>query len=75
MSGDAASPPSPWDIPLSAEAFAQLSRDVGERIAGPEGDDMRELHEWFIRRYPTPLARLRYIRKQTASVLRASKAR
>jgi hypothetical protein len=62
-----------WDIPLTAQEFAQRSEDVAERMSGPEGDEMLELHRWFMRRYPTPLDRLRYIRKQTASVLRAPK--
>ena len=75
MSSDERAPPSVWDIPISADDFARLSADVGARMAGPEGNDMMELHRWFVRRYPTPLARLRYIRKQTASVLRAAKAR
>ena len=75
MSSDERAPPSVWDTPISDEAFARLSADVATRMAGPEGDEMMDLHRWFIRRYPTPLARLLYIRKQTASVLRAAKLR
>jgi hypothetical protein len=38
---------------------------------GHDGDQMLERHQWFVRRHPAPLARLKYMRRQTASVLDA----
>jgi hypothetical protein len=33
-------------------------------VSGPEGAEMAELIEWFLRRYPMPLDRLRYARRK-----------
>ena len=65
-------PPPPdgiWDTPLSADEFARREAESVASVAGPAGREMLELYTWFVRRYPTPLERLRYIRKQTSSVL------
>lgn len=57
-----------WDEPLAADEFARREATALRALDGPEGDEMRELRRWFCRRYPTPLARLRYARKQLASI-------
>lgn len=63
-------PPDPiWDQPLSADEFARLERLGVAALDGDEGAEMRAFHEWFCRRYPTPLARLRYVRRQVASIV------
>ena len=33
-------------------------------LQGPEGAEMREYLDWFLRRYPTPFARLEYCRRK-----------
>lgn len=65
-------PDSVWDTPLSAEEFARREAASVASVAGPAGREMLELYTWFVRKYPTPLERLRYIRKQTSSVLAAN---
>ena len=57
-----------WDRPLSAEEFARRERAALGALEGAERDEMRAFHVWFCRRYPTPLARLRYMRRQLASI-------
>lgn len=64
-----------WDTPLSAEEFARREAESVASVGGPAGEDMLELYSWFVRKYPTPLERLRYIRKQTTSVLASEKRR
>lgn len=57
-----------WDVRLDPAEFARREAEMVRALDGPEGEAMRELHEWFCRRYPTPLARLRYVRRQFASI-------
>lgn len=53
-----------WEEPLPPEEFeARLARARAE-LDGPEGERIREYIEWFQRRYPTPLDRLRYNRRK-----------
>ena len=54
-----------WETPIPAEEFARRERESLAALAGPEGDEMRATLEWFARRYPTPLARIAYIRRKT----------
>ena len=53
-----------WDAPLSADEFARCESAARASLQGAEGEEMREYMEWFLRRYPTPLARLRYCRRK-----------
>lgn len=57
-----------WDAPMDPQEFARREALGRAALSGPEGDEMRAFHEWFCRRYPTPLARLRYMRRQLASI-------
>ena len=57
-----------WDALLDKEEFARREAESVASVAGPAGEDMYALYTWFVRRYPTPLERLKYIRKQTASL-------
>jgi hypothetical protein len=54
-----------WETPLPSCEFARRERESRARRAGPEGDEMRATLEWFLRRYPTPLARIAYTRRKT----------
>jgi hypothetical protein len=53
---------------MSEEEFAQRKAEGVARLSGPEGDEMRALMAWFMRRYPTAIDRLRYVRKQMKSM-------
>ena len=53
-----------WEEPLSAEEFASRLAQARAELETPEFDRLLELIQWFQRRYPTPLARLRYDRKK-----------
>jgi len=53
-----------YELPLPADEFERRLRDAIDAVNGPEGVEMRELIEWFRRRYPTPLDRLRYSRRK-----------
>ncbi len=71
-----------WETPLPPDEFARREEDGRARLFGPEGDEMRATLAWFVRRYPTPLARIAYIRRKTreakafqARVVRALAAR
>ena len=59
-----------YEVPLPAEEFERRLRDAMAELAGPEGQAMREQLEWFARRYPTPLERLRYSRRKYAEAER-----
>ena len=58
------SPVSPYDDILAAEEFDRRVATALESARGPEGTEMAELIEWFLRRYPKPLDRLRYARRK-----------
>jgi hypothetical protein len=56
---------------LRAEAERRLTAEeleayVGAPMAPGEIEAIRELSDWFCRRYPTPEARLQYVRKAYA---------
>ncbi len=76
-----ARPESVYDEVLPPEEFERRLAEALRCAAGPEGDEMRELIEWFTRRYPRPLDRLRYCRRKYAeaerlrALLRARSAR
>ena len=53
-----------WETPIPPEEFARRERETLAALAGPEGDEMRATLEWFLRRYPTPLQRIAYIRRK-----------
>ena len=44
--------------------FETRRREAVASLDGAEGEDMRELIAWFVRRYPTPLERLAYCRRK-----------
>lgn len=55
-----------YDRPLAPEEFdARLQRAVQD-MKGDEGAEIRDMIAWFLRRYPDPLDRLRYIRRKVA---------
>lgn len=64
-----------WDAPLDPAEFARREAASVASVMGPDGEEMRALHAWFIRRYPTPLERLKYIRKQTESIAATGRKR
>jgi hypothetical protein len=49
-----------WEEPLPPAEFDRLVQKAIADLDGPEGDEMAAFMEWFTRRYPTPLERLRY---------------
>lgn len=53
-------PANVWEEKLATAEFDRLVRAAIAELDGPEGDEMRSLMAWFVRRYPTPLDRLRY---------------
>lgn len=55
---------SPYDDVLPADEFDRRLTRALESARGAEGEEMRELIEWFLRRYPAPLDRLRYARRK-----------
>jgi hypothetical protein len=57
-----------WDETLSAEEFAKRESAALRALEGPVAAEMREHIEWFCRRYRTPLDRMRYVRRQMASI-------
>lgn len=58
-----------WDEPLSPAEFLARERAAVASVTGEEAERMREHMEWFCRRYPTPLDRLRYVRRHMARML------
>jgi len=57
-------PVSPYDDPLPPDEFERRLAAALESVRGAEGEEMAELIEWFLRRYPEPLDRLRYVRRK-----------
>jgi hypothetical protein len=53
-----------WDVPLSPAEFARRESAARASLDGAEGAEMLAYKEWFLRRYPTPLERLRYCRRK-----------
>jgi hypothetical protein len=55
-------------------ALRQLSREEFEAwvndFSDEEREEMRSLRRWFMRRYPTPAARLAYARRAAADMAR-----
>ena len=64
----------PYSAEVAAAEEALLSpQEARERLAmamreldGEELDNLRNLIDWFARRYPTALERLRYLRRKNA---------
>jgi hypothetical protein len=63
-------PVSPYDDPLPPDEFERRLEEALKSAHGPEGDEMRELVGWFLRRYPAPLDRLRYARRKYEEAMR-----
>jgi hypothetical protein len=59
-----------YEGPLTADEFGRRLAQALAAMNGPEGAEMRELVDWFRRRYPTPLERLRYARRKYAEATR-----
>lgn len=53
-----------WEEPLPAAVFEERLEQARRELDGPELENLVALIEWFNRRYPTPLERLRYDRKK-----------
>lgn len=53
-----------WEEPLPADVFAERLEQARRELDGPELENLVSLIEWFNRRYPTALERLRYDRKR-----------
>jgi hypothetical protein len=53
-----------WEEPLSPDEFSARLAQARLELEGPELENLVALIEWFNRRYPTPLERLRYDRKK-----------
>jgi hypothetical protein len=49
-----------WDEPLPPDEFERLVARALADLDGPEGEEMASFMARFKRRYPTPLARLRF---------------
>jgi len=54
---------------------AEFLRRIESPLTDEEIEDTRQLVEWFLRRYPTPLARLRYVRRKYAEWTRHASVR
>ncbi|MBL8608590.1 MAG: hypothetical protein JNL38_14790 [Myxococcales bacterium] len=61
-----------WLRPLPAAEFEALVARGLASLDGPEGDELADLHAWFVRRYPTPTARLAYVRAKSRARARRS---
>ncbi len=57
-----------WDAVLPEAEFAEREAAAIRALEGTVAEEMREHIDWFCRRYPTPLARLRYVRRQMTSI-------
>lgn len=53
-----------WEDPLPPAEFEARLQQARAELDGPERENLMQLIEWFQRRYPTPLERLRYDRKK-----------
>jgi hypothetical protein len=62
-----------WNERLSPEEFTRREQEGAEKLEGEEEQAMLELHRWFIKRYPTVIDRMKYIRLQTSQVLASQK--
>ena len=67
---DVIQPDAFYERPLPKDEFDARLRDAIAEMAGPEGDAIRDDVAWFVRRYPTPLARLRYARRKYGEAMR-----
>ena len=50
--------------PLAPDEFQRRLAQALAELDGEEGEQIGELIAWFLRRYPTPEARLRYTRRK-----------
>ena len=53
-----------WLRPMPPEEFEEMIRAALVSLQGTEGEEMASLRAWFVRRYPTPTARLAYVRRR-----------
>jgi hypothetical protein len=53
-----------YEAPLPPDEFERRLAAARKELEGPEGDALREFIAWFRRRYPTPLERIRYARRE-----------
>jgi hypothetical protein len=59
-----------YETPLPAEVFDEHLRAALAEMKGPHGDEIAEYIAWFLRRYPTPLERLKYTRRKYQEAMR-----
>jgi hypothetical protein len=59
-----------YETPLPAEEFERRLVEALASVRGAEGAEIRDHVEWFLRRYPTPLARLEYARRKYEEAVR-----
>lgn len=59
-----------WETPLPAREFERLLALARKGLDGDEGAELRAQIEWFLRRYPEPLARLVYVRRKAREAAR-----
>ena len=57
-----------WDAVLSEAEFAEREAASLKALDRSTAEEMRDHIRWFCERYPTPLARLKYVRRQLASI-------
>jgi hypothetical protein len=62
------------DDPLPPDEFERRVSAAIAELDGEEGENLGGLVRWFLRRYPTPLDRLRYARRAHASAMRLREA-
>ncbi len=58
-----------YETPLPKGEFDRRLDEALRALDGPEGTDLLDLLAWFSRRYPTPLARLRYARRKYSEAM------
>jgi hypothetical protein len=63
-------PEAVYETVLPREEFDARLRDAMVEMEGSEGEAIREYVSWFMRRYPTPLARLQYARRKYEEAVR-----
>jgi hypothetical protein len=55
-----------YEARVPPEEYEARLKRAEEDMKGEEGVEIREMIAWFLRRYPDPLDRLRYIRRKVA---------
>jgi hypothetical protein len=59
-----------YETPLPREQFEEHLGAALAELEGPEGQELSEYVDWFLRRYPTPLERLAYARRKYDEAMR-----